>query len=81
MKTVIIVYKSDNFHSLASRDVIGIATNEREAMKIIKKEMEEDGEKLTDDCEHQLHSMQQTQGYSGDGEFSFTEFNVNQLIK
>ena len=85
MKSVLIVYKTDAWHSYASRDLIGIATTLNKAISIIKEQMEKEGHPLKDSQEGEwllelLRTIKQTQGYEGNGEFVIEEVAVNKLF-
>jgi len=80
METIFIVYKTDNWHSYASRDVIGIATNKYEAVNICLLQAAKENVTTTLDQKHNLVNISQTQGYEGDGEFQFEEMNTNTLL-
>ena len=41
MKTVILIYQTDAWHSFSSRELIGIATTEKQRDKIVRKFMRE----------------------------------------
>lgn len=79
MKQVFAVYKTDNWHSYASRDIIGIATTERKAIQICKWQATKEGCKISKDELFNLGNLKQTQGYSGEGEFQYESFYLNRL--
>ena len=80
MDSVFIVYKTDNWHSYASRDTIGIATSSLAAIKICKQQAKKENKKIDKDQLFNLANLEQTQGYSGDGEFQFEEITLNKLL-
>ena len=80
MKTLFPVYKTDNWHSYASRDMIGIATTFNGAIKLCKLQAKKEGESLDEDQMYNLQNLKQTQGYSGSGEFHFEEVDANKLL-
>ena len=77
---IYLVYKTDNFHSYNSRDIIGVATTLNNVKKIIKAQVKKEGEKLDKDQKFNLENIKQTQGYSGEGEFQFEEIETNILL-
>lgn len=80
MSEVFLVYKTDAWHSYASRDIIGIGTTLRESFSIILKQVEKEGEDLSDDDKYNLSNIKQTQGYNGEGEFQIEPVNTNELL-
>ena len=80
MDSVFIVYKTDNWHSCASRDTIGIATSRFAAIEICKEQAKKENKKIDKDQLFNLSNLKQTQGYSGDGEFQFEEITLNKLL-
>lgn len=80
MKTRFLVYKNDNFHSYASRDIIGVATTFLNAIKLCRAQAKKENIKLTEYDLFNLKEIKQTQGYEGEGEFFIEEVNQNQLI-
>lgn len=75
----LIIYKTDNYHSYASRDILGICV-EGGYIDIIKQQIEKEGEKLSEDDEYNLANIKQTQGYSGEGEFVLEWFETDELL-
>lgn len=80
MDSVFIVYKTDNWHSYASRDTIGIATSPFAAIEICEEQAKKENKKIDKDQLFNLSNLKQTQGYSGDGEFQFEEITLNKLL-
>lgn len=80
MKKVFLVYKTDTLHSYASRDIIGIATDEVYAVGICRDQAKKEGEKLDSEDLFMLNNFKQTQGYKGEGEFQFEEVLTNKLL-
>lgn len=75
-----LVYHTDNQHSYASRDVIAVCTDRANALRICHEKAKLEGEKIDDDQMHNLVSLNQTQGYCGDGEFDIEEVKTNILL-
>lgn len=75
-----VVNRTDNFHSLNSFRLLGVATSLKKAIKIIKKEAKEDGVKLSDYDKSNLEKINQTQGSDFDGEFNITNITMNRLV-
>ena len=80
MTRVIMVYKTDAWHSYKSRDVIGIATSMVEAIAICKSQAEKEGEKLGKYTLEFLIQKLQTQDYAGDGEFVLELLETDKLL-
>ncbi len=79
MKSIFIVYKTDNAHSLKSRDVLGVGTTRAQAYKLIKAQMKKENQKLEFEQEFNLNHSNQTQDYKGAGEFDIEEMETNKL--
>lgn len=75
-----LVYKTDNLHSFASRDVIGVCTKIGIAYNVINQQAKKEGCGINTAQDHNLRSYKQTQGYRGDGEFVIEEVKTNILI-
>lgn len=79
-----LVYKTDVNHTYASRDLIGIATDQIFAIQMCQDKAIIEGEDLNNiensDALHTLINQHQTQGYSGEGEFQYEKVKVNELI-
>lgn len=80
MRTIYLVYKTDNLHSFASRDVIGVCGDRTVCMYVIVQKAEKEGEELSLDQKHNIAELNQTQGYSGDGEFVIEQVMMNTLL-
>lgn len=80
MNKIIIVYETDNWHSRASMNVIAVCTNKKKAISLIKKYAKEQGEKISSDDLYLLNTINQTQGFSGSGEFHMEEHEKNVLL-
>lgn len=77
---VYLVYKTDAHHSYASRDIIGIATHPARAIDICEAQANKEGETLNEAQMFNLNNIEQTQGYSGDGEFQFESVETDTLL-
>lgn len=75
-----IVYKTDNQHSYASRDVIGLATSKSLAIILCRQQALKEGYILEKDQLFNLINLKQTQGYNGEGEFFFEMMEPNKLL-
>ena len=78
MKSVVIVYKVDNWHSYSSRDIIGVVDESvpDNIMNIIQAQAKKEGHVITSD----EIVKDQTQGYEGDGEFAWEHLELNKLL-
>jgi hypothetical protein len=77
---VIIVYKTDNWHSYNSRDMISIVNTKKEAVKICKLKAKKEKENFGLDQVRQLEDLWQTQNYEGSGEFQIVQYDKNTLL-
>lgn len=76
---VYIVYKTDPWHSYASRDMLGLGTTKSNALKIVRQQVKKDGAKLSKDDLYNLDHINQTQNHSGEGEFVIEPLETNKL--
>lgn len=74
-----IVYKTDSWHSYASRDIIGVATSPAIAVSICKAQAKKEGRAIDKDQLFNLKNLKQTQGYS-EGEFQFEPVETDTLL-
>lgn len=74
------VYKTDAWHSYASRDLLGIATTKALAIKICKEKARREHSKIDADQLFNLNNISQTQGYAGEGEFHIDTVTTNTII-
>lgn len=80
MGSLFLVYRTDNWHSYASRDLIGCATTFTTAINICKQQAKKEGYKIDSDELFNLNNLKQTQGYAGEGEFQIEEIAKNVLL-
>lgn len=80
MKEVFICYKTDNWHSYSSRDIIGIGTSVNEAFIICNTQSRKENQEFSEDDVFLLREKNQTQGYNGEGEFQIEPVNTNVLL-
>jgi hypothetical protein len=80
MEEVFISYKTDTWHSYASRDLIGASADLQGAIALCRMEAEKEGESFDSDQEYNINNIKQTQGYSGEGEFYIDQINLDELI-
>jgi hypothetical protein len=80
MKQIFIVYKTDTWHSYASRDIIGIATSQQSAIDICQQKAKKEHHKISDQEVWNLKNIMQSQGYSGEGEFQYEAVDVDTLF-
>ena len=77
---IFLVYKTDAWHSYASRDLLAVVTSKEKAIRICKKQAKKEGEKIDEDQLFNLNTLSQTQGYSGEGEFDYESVEKNVLL-
>jgi len=75
-----LIYKTDAWHSYASRDIIGIASSPKIVTAICKQQAKKEGSKITKEQLWNLKNIQQTQDYKGEGEFQFEEIQTDILL-
>jgi len=80
MGTIFLIYKTDSWHSYNSRELIGVATTQKQVITLCKNQAKKEGEKLNEDDLFNLNSIKQTQGYDGGGEFYYESVIKNQLL-
>ena len=78
---MIIIYKTDNWHSDASKDVVAVATTLEKAIRLIKKQVQLEEEIIPQSSLKFLRDTYQTQGYEGEGEFLLEDVEVDELIE
>lgn len=77
---VYVLYKTDAWHSYASRDIIGVSNDKSVIINLCKQQAKKEGEELSEDDLFNLHNIKQTQGYAGEGEFHYEEIETDQLL-
>jgi len=77
---VFIVYKTDSWHSFASRDLIGIATSKDEYINICQAQAKKENKIITTDDIFNLSNIMQTQGCLLEGELYVEEVSTNMLL-
>ncbi len=77
--TVFIVYKTDVWHTHASKVFLGVGTSLEEGIKICKKQARKEGKRISTDQLELLSRVSQTQGYHGAWEFYMEEWETNIL--
>lgn len=82
MEEVFIVYKTDSHHSYKSRDIIGIATDKFEAIRICVIQSKKEGYpiKMSYNSYQELFNLKQSQSYKGEGEFQYESVQLNTLL-
>jgi hypothetical protein len=76
---IYLIYKTDIHHSYDSRELMGIAID-RNPVYMIGEQVQKEGKKLSEDDVYNLTHIRQTQGYSGEGEFQYEEFETDILL-
>lgn len=79
---IFLLYQTDEHHSHNSKVLIGIASSLSNACTLAHAAAQDEDIDLASD-EHQwnlLHSIKQTQGYQGHGEFLIEEHTLDTLI-
>lgn len=76
-----VLFKTDNWHSTANRELLGVATTKNNLIKLAREVAEKDEEEFTDEHDTQLRELLQTQGYGYYNEFLAVEVKINELIE
>ena len=77
---IFIINRTDNFHSLNSFDLLGIATTFKKALKIVKAQAKEENIKLSKYDKKLLKEIGQTQSSDFEGEFNIRNHKTNILL-
>lgn len=77
---IFIVYKTDYWHSYASRDMIGASASKNGAIELCNQRAKKEHAKIDEDQLFNLRNISQTQGYSGEGEFDIDEIALDTLL-
>lgn len=77
---VFIIYRSDVWHSIASREMIGIYSTKRKAIQAIKKDAEMQDEELEDDDIYMLNNYNQTQSRNVGNEYEIEQVTLNNRL-
>jgi hypothetical protein len=81
MQNVILVYRTDVWHSYESRDLIGVCTNRAEVLEVVEQAVEQDGlPPLSGEQIDLFNRLGQTQDYHGEGEFHTEQYELNTLL-
>lgn len=78
--SVYLIYKTDIHHSYNSRDIIGICTSRDNCVDICKRRARVEKAKISKAQFFNLANLNQTQGYSGEGEFQIEEVETDTLL-
>jgi len=74
-----ILFKTDNYHSKAGQELLGVATTKEHLVRLAKKVAREEEAEFTQDDGDNLARSLQTQGYE-EGEFIAYDVNINEFI-
>lgn len=77
---VFITYRTDDWHSIASREMIGIYSTKRKAMQAIKKDAKIQDEELEDDDIYMLNNYNQTQSRNAGNEYEIEQITLNNRL-
>jgi len=81
MQEVILVYRTDVWHTYKSRDLIGVCTDRDNALEVIIQAVEEEGiPPLSEEQIDLLNRLGQTQDYHGEGEFQTEQYELNTIL-
>ena len=87
MKQVYPAYHTDDWHSYASRDLIGVFTSKYKAIAVIKREIRKqlswkEYNRVLDTLKFQLETLNQTQSvsYDYDGEYDIDCLTLNEIV-
>lgn len=77
MKKVTVLYTCDLHHN--NKEFIGVFTTKGNAIKAACEKASQEDESISDDDLYNLERINQTQGYTGFGEFIIEEIELNKL--
>lgn len=77
---VFITYRTDDWHSIASREMIGIYSTKRKAIQAIKKDAKMQDEELEDDDIYMLNNYNQTQSRNAGNEYEIEQITLNNRL-
>ena len=77
MKKVTALYTCDIYHN--NKELIGVFTTKGNAIKAAFEKASQEDEVISDDDLYNLERINQTQGYTGFGEFMLEELELNKL--
>ncbi len=80
MESVFLVYKTDAWHSYASRDLIGVGNTILSAMALCVQQSKKEGKKISSEQLWNLENLKQTQGYDWEEEFDIEEVQTDTLL-
>jgi hypothetical protein len=75
-----VLFKTDDHHSKASQELLGVATTKEHLIRLAKKVAREEEAEFTKEDVISLSQNLQTQGYE-DGEFLAYDVNINEIIE
>ncbi|NMA74305.1 MAG: hypothetical protein GX963_09140 [Bacteroidales bacterium] len=75
-----LVYKTDAWHSYASRDLIGVGNTILSAIALCIQQSKKEGKKISSEQLWNLENLKQTQGYDWEEEFDIEEVQTNTLL-
>ena len=74
---VIIIEKTDNWHSYNNREILGVAESKAAALLFIRRYLKVNNfDKLSEDDEYNLLNISQTQNYTENFEFNLMEIKL-----
>jgi hypothetical protein len=77
MKKVTVLYTCDLHHN--NKELIGVFTTKGNAIKATHEKASQEDEFISEDDLYNLERINQTQGYTGFGEFIIEELELNKL--
>jgi hypothetical protein len=75
-----LIYKTDTWHSYASRNLIGCTIFPNVVIDICEQQAKKEGETIDTEQLFNLKTYMQTQGYTGEGEFHYEEIETDVLL-
>ena len=75
-----LVFKTDNWHTHASKDLIGICSGKEVVEEVVAECAKKENGKVSDDDWFNLFNINQTQGYEGEGEFVVEEVETDTYL-
>lgn len=80
MRTIFLVWSTDNHHTQHSKELLGVCTSKFTAINLIQDVAKEEDETISQDDLYNLENINQTQNYEGYGEFTIEEQPLDTIL-
>lgn len=79
MNQVILIYKTDCWHSYQNRELLAVATSKEKAIQLCLEHSADEGNELNKEQLELLNRINQTQGHTGEGEYVLESVDTDTL--